>query len=121
MNYNTMKKAELIAHIQQLETQKSTTMQVTSCQIFPFHDASTLGKVKALASIVIGDQFQFRGLRVMDGENGLFVGYPVDPFFKGEDFRTICNPITRALREHVENTVLEKYQQAIAISEATNG
>lgn len=121
MNYNTMKKADLIAHIQQLETQVNTTMQVTSCQVFPFHDGSSLGRVKALANIVIGDQFQIRGLRVIDGQNGLFVSYPVDPFFKGEDLRTVCSPITRAMREHVENTVLEKYQQTIATSEASNG
>ena len=55
-----------------------------------------------------------RGLRVMDGEHGLFVGYPNDPFYKGEDFRTLCNPITRQLKEHIENCVLEKYQASIA-------
>lgn len=121
MNYQTMKKADLITRIQQLESQTSSAMQVTDCKVFPFHEGPSMGHIKAIASIILGDQFQIRGLRVMDGENGLFVGYPVDPFFKGEDFRTICNPITRALREHVENTVLEKYQQAIAISEATNG
>ena len=43
-------------------------------------------------------------------ENGLFVGYPLDPFYKGDDFRSIVFPITRELREHIENCVLEKYQ-----------
>ena len=46
----------------------------------------------------------------MDGENGLFVGYPLDPFYKGDDFRSIVFPMTRELREHIENCVLEKYQ-----------
>jgi stage V sporulation protein G len=50
----------------------------------------------------------------MDGENGMFVGYPNDPFYKGEDYRSICLPITRQLREHIENCVLEKYQAAVA-------
>jgi stage V sporulation protein G len=49
----------------------------------------------------------------MEGENGLFVGYPVDPFFKGDYFRHLVQPITRPLREHIENCVLEKYTQAI--------
>jgi len=121
MNYQTMKKADLINRIHQLESQTSSAMQVTDCKVFPFHEGPSLGCVKALASVILSDQFMIRGLRVMNGENGLFVSYPVDPFFKGDDFRTLCNPITRALREHVENTVLEKYQQAIATSEATHG
>jgi hypothetical protein len=45
----------------------------------------------------------------MDGENGLYVGYPNDPFYKGEDFRSVCCPMTKQLREHIENCVLEKY------------
>ena len=49
----------------------------------------------------------------MEGENGLFVGYPNDPFYKGEDFRSICFPMTRQLREHIENCVLEKYQASL--------
>lgn len=89
-------------------------LAVTNCQVFPFKDSLTLGKIKALATIVLNDQIQIRGLRVMDGEYGLFVGYPADPYYRGEDFRTICLPITRQLREHIENCVLEKYQAAIA-------
>ena len=49
-----------------------------------------------------------------DGANGLFVSYPLDPFFKGEEYKTICSPISRQLREHIENCVLEKYQAAVA-------
>lgn len=89
-------------------------LAVTQVQVFPFKDSINLGHIKALAHIVLNDQLVIRGLRVMDGANGLFVSYPLDPFFKGEDFRSLCNPITRQLREHIENCVLEKYQAAIA-------
>lgn len=87
---------------------------VTKVQVFPFKESPSLGHVKALAQIVLNDQLVIRGLRVMDGLNGLFVSYPLDPFFKGDEFRSICNPITRQLREHIENCILEKYQAAIA-------
>ena len=89
-------------------------LAVTNVQVFPFREGANLGHMKGYASIVLNDQIQIRGLRVMDGEFGLFVGYPNDPFYKGEDFRTICMPITRQLREHIENCVLEKYQAAVA-------
>lgn len=89
-------------------------LAVTNVQVFPFKEGPSMGHIKGLASIVLNDQFMIRGLRVMDGENGLYVGYPIDQFFKGETFRSVCNPITRALREHIESAVLEKYQAAIA-------
>lgn len=86
---------------------------VTNVQVFPFNCGANLGHIKGLATIVLNDQIQLRNLRVMDGENGLYVGYPNDLFYKGEDYRSICLPITRQLREHIENCVLEKYQAAI--------
>jgi len=88
-------------------------LAVTNVQVYPFREAPTMGYTKALASIVLNDQFMLRGLRVMDGENGLFVAYPTDPFFKGESFRSICNPLTRQLRDHIENCVIEKYNQSM--------
>lgn len=88
-------------------------LAVTQVQVFPFKDSGSLGKIKAVASVVLNDQLQVQGLRVIDGQYGLFVGYPADPFFKGEGTRYVCAPITRQLREHIENCVLEKYQQVV--------
>ena len=85
-------------------------LAVTQVQVFPFRECANLGHVKGLATVVLNDQLTLRGLRIMEGENGLFVGYPADPFYKGEDLRSIFFPITRQLREHIENCVLEKYQ-----------
>lgn len=86
-------------------------LAVTKVQVFPFKEGANLGHMKGMASVTLNDQFMIRGLRVMEGENGLFVGYPNDPFYKGEDFRSICLPITRQLREHIENCVLEMYME----------
>lgn len=88
-------------------------LAVTQVQVFPFKDSINHESVKALAQIVLNDQLVIRGLRVMDGFNGLFVNYPLDPFYKGEEFRSIVNPLTRQLREHIENCVLEKYQATV--------
>lgn len=84
-------------------------LSVTSVQVFPFREEAKLGKILGLATVVLNDQLVIRGLRVMDGENGRFVAYPNDPFYKGEDLRSIVFPMTRALREHIENCVLEKF------------
>lgn len=119
MNYDGMKKAELIERIKQLETQSTPmalSLQVSSCQIYPF-DASS-SELKALATILINDAIQIRNLGIKEGPNGLYVEYPPDPLYKGIVGRSLCNPITRELREHIEATVLAKYQESVTTSTA---
>lgn len=84
-------------------------LSVTNVQVFPFKEGASMGHMKGMATVVLNDQLQIRGLRIMSGENGMFVGYPIDTFYKGEDYRTVCLPLTRQLREHIETCVLEKY------------
>lgn len=88
-------------------------LAVTQVQVFPFKEGPSMGHLLGLASIVLNDQLLVRGLRIMDGDNGIYVGYPNDPFYKGEDVRSVCFPMTRQLREHIENCVLEKYQASL--------
>lgn len=87
-------------------------LAVTNVQVFPFKEGANLGHIKGLASVVLNDQFMVRGLRVMEGVDGLFVSYPIDPFYKGDEMRSVCNPITRALRENIEEAVLTKFREA---------
>lgn len=87
-------------------------IEVTKVDVYPFKKGIYIGHLKAIANIVLNDQIKVRGLRVMDGESGLFVGYPNDPFYKGDDFRSIVSPLTAELRHHIEKRVLEKYDEA---------
>lgn len=86
-------------------------LAVTNVQVFPFKEGPSMGHIKGLANIVLNDQLQIRGLRIMEGENGLFVGFPNYPFYRGEELRSVVCPITRQLREHIENCVLEMYKE----------
>ena len=88
-------------------------LAVTQVKVYPFKEGPSMGKMLGMASIVLNDQLLVRHLRIMEGENGLFVGYPNDPFYKGEDIHSVCFPMTRQLREHIENCVLEKYQASL--------
>lgn len=85
----------------------------TDVQVFP---QANLGDTKALANVVINDQLLVRGLRVVEGCNGLYVSYPKE--LRGDTPRAVLFPVTRQLREHVENCVLEKYQNAIGSKDA---
>lgn len=88
-----------------------STLQVTHVQVYPLKEA--LGKTKALARVVLNEQMQLTGLRIVEGSMGLFVSYPNDPSYKGEDYRSLFYPITKELREHVEIIVLRAYEEAL--------
>ena len=86
---------------------------VTDVKIFPFkYDG--IGHIRAFANIVLNDALIIRGLRIMEINNSLFISYPLDPFFTGMDYRSIIVPITRELREYVENEVLKQYHKVVA-------
>jgi stage V sporulation protein G len=83
----------------------------TSVQVYPTKESG--GKTRAIARVAINDQLQLTGLRVMDGVNGFFVSYPLDPYYKGEEYHSIFYPLHKELREHIEQCVLEKYQETV--------
>ena len=89
-------------------------LAVTDVEVKVFPSLPGADRIKGVAQIVLNDQMIIRGLRIMDGTSGLFVSYPIDPFFKGESFQFLVNPITRQLREHIENCILEKYQDTVS-------
>lgn len=89
-------------------------LAVTNVQVFPFIQNATTGKMRGLASVVLNDQLQIRGLSIMEGENGLYVGYPSNQMdMECGEVRTCINPITKVLRDHIEACVLEKYKGSI--------
>lgn len=95
------------------KTEKTESVKmVSNVQIFPFKAGCTGGtdKVAALANITLFGKFLVRGLRVRDGQNGLYVQYPQDP--NGMDFSTVVMPLDREARETVEAEVIEAYQRA---------
>lgn len=81
--------------------------RITNCQVYPVREP--MGKLKAYARIVLDDEVQWTKLRVYEGTHGLFVSYPNDPETKGEDYRQLYYPLTRELRNHVEQVVLAEY------------
>ena len=89
----------------------TTTLSVTAVQVYPLREA--LRKTRAMACVVLADQLQLTGLRIVDGSNGLFVAYPNDPSYKGEDYRRIFYPITRDLRDRIEAAVIAAYYEAV--------
>lgn len=66
-------------------------------------------KVKALASVVINGEFAVRGIRVLEGEKGLFVAMPNKKY--GDEYSDIAFPITTEARTALNNAVMNGYNQ----------
>lgn len=71
------------------------------------------GKMRAIVSITLNDMFVVHDVRVIDGNNGLFVAMPSKRTPSGE-FRDIAHPINAETRAIVQEAVLEAYSREMA-------
>lgn len=69
------------------------------------------GKLRGLASITIEDVFVVHDIKIIEGDNGLFIAMPSKKSPDGE-YRDIAHPINRETREQVQKTVLDAYYSA---------
>ncbi|MFC0559582.1 septation regulator SpoVG [Halalkalibacter alkalisediminis] len=83
-------------------------MQVTDVRL---RRVNTEGRMRAIASITIDHEFVVHDIRVIDGNNGLFVAMPSKRTPDGE-FRDIAHPISSTTREKIQNAVLSEYEKA---------
>ncbi|MGI6711926.1 MAG: septation regulator SpoVG [Bacillota bacterium] len=75
------------------------------------------GKMKAIVSVTIDDAFVVHDVKVVDGQNGLFVAMPSRKTPAGE-FRDIAHPISQQARDVIQSKVLEKYQEVLSDQQA---
>ena len=66
------------------------------------------GKMKAVVSITIDDEFVVHDIKVIEGEKGLFIAMPSRKAADGE-YRDIAHPINSATRDMIQKVILDKY------------
>lgn len=71
------------------------------------------GKMKAVVSITIDEEFVVHDIKVIEGEKGLFIAMPSRKASDGE-YRDIAHPINSATRDKIQSIILEKYEAALA-------
>ena len=70
------------------------------------------GKMKAIVSITIDDEFVVHDIKVIEGEKGLFIAMPSKKATDGE-YRDIAHPINQTTRENIQSIILDRYEQAL--------
>ena len=67
------------------------------------------GKMKAVVSITLDDEFVVHDIKVIEGEKGLFIAMPSRKAADGE-YRDIAHPINSETRDMIQNVILAKYE-----------
>ncbi|MCI8671927.1 MAG: septation regulator SpoVG [Lachnospiraceae bacterium] len=70
------------------------------------------GKMKAIVSITLDEEFVVHDIKVIEGEKGLFIAMPSRKAVDGE-YRDIAHPINSGTRDMIQGIVLERYKEAL--------
>lgn len=84
-------------------------MQITDVRV---RRITKEGKMKAIVSITIDDEFVVHDIKVIEGEKGLFIAMPSKKAMDGE-YRDIAHPINSATRDAIQKVILEGYEKVL--------
>ncbi len=84
--------------------------QNNGVEVLRMHRISGKSNLKAFADVSFAGVFIVKGLRVVEGKNGLFVSMPSEKGKDGKWYDT-AHPLTKEFRESLNEVVLEAYEQ----------
>lgn len=84
-------------------------MQITDVRV---RKVAKEGKLKAVVSITMDEEFVVHDIKVIEGEKGLFIAMPSKKALDGE-YRDIAHPINSGTRSRIQEVILEKYEKAL--------
>ncbi|MFT9497598.1 septation regulator SpoVG [Anaerosolibacter sp.] len=82
-------------------------MKVTDVRIRKINDE---GKMKAIVSVTFDNEFVVHDIKIIEGQNGLFIAMPSRKMGEG-DFRDIAHPINSEMRTRLQDAILSQYEQ----------
>ncbi len=71
------------------------------------------GKMKAIVSITLDNEFVVHDIKVIEGEKGLFIAMPSRKAADG-DYRDIAHPINQEARARIQSLILAEYEKSAA-------
>lgn len=89
-------------------------MQITDVRV---RKIANEGKMKAIVSVTFDNEFVVHDIKVIDGQNGLFIAMPSRKTPDGE-FKDIAHPINTDTREKIQAAILDEYEKVKNSTEA---
>ncbi len=85
-------------------------MKITDIRLRLGRGAEDGGKLKAYVDVTFDESFVIHGLKIIEGQNGLFVAMPSRRMPNGE-FKDIAHPITPELRNELTDFIIKKFEE----------
>ena len=73
------------------------------------------GKMKAIVSVTFSNEFVVHDIKIIEGQNGLFVAMPSRKMADGE-FRDIAHPINAETRLKLQELIFAEYEKSLALA-----
>ena len=67
-------------------------------------------KMKAVVSVTFDDEFVVHDIKIIEGQNGLFIAMPSRKMGDG-DFRDIAHPLKSETRNRIRDAIFAEYEQ----------
>ena len=83
-------------------------MKITSVTVRKIEKENS--RMKGIASVLIDDCFAVHDIRIIEGDNGLFIAMPSKKTPNGE-FKDIAHPIKTETREMLQKAIIDKYNE----------
>ena len=84
-------------------------MKITSVNVRKIEKEGS--RMKGIASVLLDDSFAVHDIRIIEGDNGLFIAMPSRKTATG-GYRDIAHPINPEVRSMFEDAILEAYKNA---------
>ncbi|MBE6032035.1 MAG: septation regulator SpoVG [Firmicutes bacterium] len=84
-------------------------MRITDVRV---RKVSEEGKMKAVVSVTFDDEFVVHDIKIIEGQNGLFVAMPSRKMGEG-DFRDIAHPLTSETRNRIKDAIFAEYDKVL--------
>jgi len=75
---------------------------------------SSDGKLKAVASITLDNEFVVHDIKIIEGDKGPFIAMPSRKMSE-DDFRDIAHPIKPDTREYIQEVILKAYREYMGV------
>ena len=68
------------------------------------------GKLKAYVTVTFDDSFVVHNVKIIEGENGVFIAMPSRKTKSGE-YKDVAHPINTSFRTQLQDRILEEYEK----------
>ncbi len=83
-------------------------MEITSVTVRKFEKDGN--RMKGIATVVIDNSFAIHDIRIIEGDNGLFIAMPSRKTATGE-YKDIAHPINTDVRNMFQDVILEEFKK----------